>query len=475
MTARRGAARLVAAAHQRPDQRHLHRPAQRPGRRSRPSEQVPAAVLLALLVGVIQLGITLLRLGDLTRYISHGVIVGFTLGAGTPPRPGPDEEPARPGRPRGQRPRTTSCSRFWLTMTEGGDVHCADRPDRHGHYPRRAGGCGNSTARLGATRCPIPAAPGRGRPHGGSGLGASGWTTASACKIVGAMPPRPCRASSCPDLTWEPSARSWPATPSPSPCSACWKRWRWPRPSPAAPGRSSTSTSSASAKGLANLAGSFFQCFPGSGSLTRSAVNQQAGAVSQWSGVFAAAAVAGDGAAVRAAGPVHPAPRLAGLLMLAAFTHGGPQAARSSTCGPRASTPASSSPRRWRRSSSRSSSASSSASSCRSSSTSRAPPRSHLTELTVTPERRDPRAAAGGPAVRPDAAVQPGGRVVLRLGRRTWTSTSPRSRRAVPGVRVVVLRLKRVRNPDAVCLVLIESFLERLAVRRHRAVVRGAR
>ena len=37
-----------------------------------------AAVLMAFLVGAIQLGITLLRLGDLTRYISHSVIVGFT-------------------------------------------------------------------------------------------------------------------------------------------------------------------------------------------------------------------------------------------------------------------------------------------------------------------------------------------------------------------------------------------------------------
>ena len=32
-------------------------------------------------------------------------------------------------------------------------------------------------------------------------------------------------------------------------------------------------------EGLANLTGSFFQCMPGSGSLTRSAINQQAGAV----------------------------------------------------------------------------------------------------------------------------------------------------------------------------------------------------
>jgi SulP family sulfate permease len=46
------------------------------------------------------------------------------------------------------------------------------------------------------------------------------------------------------------------------------------------------------AEGLANLGGGFFQCLPGSGSLTRSAINFQAGAVSRWSGVFAAGAVA---------------------------------------------------------------------------------------------------------------------------------------------------------------------------------------
>jgi len=45
------------------------------------AERIPAAILLALLVGIVQMGITLLRLGDLTRYISHAVIVGFTLGA----------------------------------------------------------------------------------------------------------------------------------------------------------------------------------------------------------------------------------------------------------------------------------------------------------------------------------------------------------------------------------------------------------
>src|SRR5690606_10497509 len=46
-------------------------------------DRLQAAVLMAFLVGAIQLGITLLRLGDLTRYISHSVVVGFTLGAGS--------------------------------------------------------------------------------------------------------------------------------------------------------------------------------------------------------------------------------------------------------------------------------------------------------------------------------------------------------------------------------------------------------
>ena len=72
-------------------------------------------------------------------------------------------------------------------------------------------------------------------------------------------------------------------------------------------------------EGAANLAGSFFQCIPGSGSLTRSAVNQQAGAVSQWSGVFAAVAVAATVLLFAPLAQFIPRAALAGLLMLAAF------------------------------------------------------------------------------------------------------------------------------------------------------------
>ncbi|HBI43169.1 MAG TPA: sodium-independent anion transporter, partial [Planctomycetales bacterium] len=41
-----------------------------------------AVVLLALMVGIFQVVIALLKLGDLTRYVSESVILGFMAGAG---------------------------------------------------------------------------------------------------------------------------------------------------------------------------------------------------------------------------------------------------------------------------------------------------------------------------------------------------------------------------------------------------------
>src|SRR6185369_3027748 len=69
-------------------------------------------------------------------------------------------------------------------------------------------------------------------------------------------------------------------------------------------------------EGVANLTGSFFQCMPGSGSLTRSAINQQAGAQTQWSGVVSAVALIMLVFAKYAR--VIPRAALAGLLMLTA-------------------------------------------------------------------------------------------------------------------------------------------------------------
>ncbi|WP_158808014.1 SulP family inorganic anion transporter [Beijerinckia sp. L45] len=72
------------------------------------------------------------------------------------------------------------------------------------------------------------------------------------------------------------------------------------------------------AEGLANLAGGFFQCLPGSGSLSRSAINFQAGAMTRFSGILTALLVA---VAVLALAPLArfvPKPALAALLLLTA-------------------------------------------------------------------------------------------------------------------------------------------------------------
>jgi SulP family sulfate permease len=71
-------------------------------------------------------------------------------------------------------------------------------------------------------------------------------------------------------------------------------------------------------EGFANFTGSFFQCMPGSGSLTRSAINQQAGAQTQWSGVVSAVAVAAIVMLFAPYARYVPRSALAGLLMLTA-------------------------------------------------------------------------------------------------------------------------------------------------------------
>jgi sulfate permease, SulP family len=72
------------------------------------------------------------------------------------------------------------------------------------------------------------------------------------------------------------------------------------------------------AEGIANLAGGFFQCLPGSGSLSRSAINFQAGAATKFSGILTAGFVA---VAVLGLAPLAryvPKPALAALLLLTA-------------------------------------------------------------------------------------------------------------------------------------------------------------
>ena len=72
------------------------------------------------------------------------------------------------------------------------------------------------------------------------------------------------------------------------------------------------------AEGIGNLVGGFFQSLPGSGSLTRSAINYQSGAITRMSGVYSSLIV---GIVVLALGPYArfiPKSALAGLLFITA-------------------------------------------------------------------------------------------------------------------------------------------------------------
>jgi sulfate permease, SulP family len=72
------------------------------------------------------------------------------------------------------------------------------------------------------------------------------------------------------------------------------------------------------AEGIGNLTGGFFQSLPGSGSLTRSAINYQSGAITRMSGIYSSIIV---GVAVLALGPYArfiPKSALAGLLFITA-------------------------------------------------------------------------------------------------------------------------------------------------------------
>jgi SulP family sulfate permease len=278
-------------------------------------ERVSAAVLLALLVGAVQLGIALLRLGDLTRYVSHSVIVGFTVGAGA--LLVLDQLKNLLGLAARGSAEDHFLKRFWLSLTAGGGVH----------WPTALIGAGtiavvvtvrqlNGLRRDRGARFPIP-------QHlvAVALMAALVWAfrldDRYGVKIVGAIPAtlphfRP------PDLSWE-QARLLAGNAFAIAILGLLEAIAMAKSIAARTGQALDINQQCLSEGAANLAGSFFQCIPGSGSLTRSAVNQQAGAVSQWSGVFSAAAVAGTVLLFAPLAEYIPQASLAGLLMLAAF------------------------------------------------------------------------------------------------------------------------------------------------------------
>ena len=286
-----------------------------------PAEQrVTAAIMMAALVGLIQTGITLLRLGDLSRFISHAVVVGFTVGASI--LLVLDQLKNFLGLKGQGSHHDHFVTRLYLTLTEGGPIH----------GPTVAVATGTVALALVLRwvskrvgwRLPelLIAIVGAGLATWAFDLGSPEWGV----KLVEKIP------------------RSLPSFAIPT---FHWSLLRELSPSALAIALLGLLEAIAMAKsiaiktrqkldinqqclseGLANLTGSFFHCFPGSGSLTRSYINYQAGAATEWSGIIAAAAVAMTILLFAPLAQFIPRPALAGVLMLTATRMIDPEALR---------------------------------------------------------------------------------------------------------------------------------------------------
>ncbi len=274
-----------------------------------PDERVQAAVLLAFLAGAIQLGISMLRLGDLTRYISHSVIVGFTVGASM--LLVLDQTKNLLGQREMGGVHDHFLYRVWLSLTQGGPVH----------VPTLLVGVGSIglvlALRVVKRRMGWQLLPEFLIAVVVTAVATAAWgLDQQGVKVVGEIPARlpsfrlpALDAAAIHELASSALAIA---------LLGLLEAISMAKVLAAVTGQKLDMNQQCLSEGCANLAGSFFQCMPGAGSLTRSAINQQAGARTQWSAVISAVAVAVIMMAVAPYARFIPRSALAGLLMLTA-------------------------------------------------------------------------------------------------------------------------------------------------------------
>jgi SulP family sulfate permease len=227
-------------------------------------------------------------------------------------------------------------------------------------------------------------------------------------------------------------------------------------------------------EGVANTVGSFFQCYAGSGSLTRSAINHQAGAVTQWSGVISALAV---GATVLLFAPLAyyvPRSALAGILMVSAYrmvdSHKLAYHMRATKMDavivsataitavavsvefciligtfvsfliylPRAA-------------------------------------RINVTELVISPDRQVRERFSTDPPCNRFLLYNIEGELFFGSSTELSDELAKIDERADQGIRVILLRLKYARNVDGVCLDVLEDFIDRMEGRGITVILCGVR
>lgn len=272
--------------------------------------KVQAAILLAFLVGATQLGISLLRLGDLSRYISHSVIVGFTAGASA--LLVLDQTKNLLGMNAVGGAHDHFLLRFVSSLTDGGGVH----------FETAAVGLGTIAvvlllrrvkAQLGLHLLPelLLVVAGMAALTAWLGLDQRG------VRVVGEIP------AGFPTFAVPPidpaQVREFATGALAIALLGLLEAIAMAKAIAAHTRQKLDMNQQCLSEALANLSGSFFHCMPGSGSLTRSAINQQAGAATQWSGVVSAAAVALIMFAFAPYARLIPRAALAGILMVTAW------------------------------------------------------------------------------------------------------------------------------------------------------------
>jgi SulP family sulfate permease len=428
-----------------------------------------AMCLLAIMAGAIQIVISVLRLGDLTRYISESVVLGFMAGAGLLIALG------QVGNVLGLAQRGNGHQalvyRFWLTVSSGAPVNL-----RSIAVAGAAIALALVSRRL-VERYKLPRLDMFAALLVVSMLAAAaGWLRQDAGRaalvdVLGSVP------VGLPQFHVPSTRLAWLGEMSGSAVAVAilglLEALAIAKSIAGQTGQALDYNRQCLAEGLANLGGGFFQCLPGSGSLTRSAINFQAGAVTRLSGIFAAATVSLVMLSLAPLARFVPRAALAGLLVITAYRL-----------------------IEWRRL----------ARAVRASRYDAAlvlttglaavfgsvelailigvaaslvlfvPRAAHLVprELVVGPDRVVRRARPGDPRCRLVAIYDIEGELFFGAAPELDRLLSAVAAR-LNGARVVVLRLRRSRNPDFVCLERLERFCRDMAAAEIAVVLTGVR
>ncbi|MCE9545028.1 MAG: SulP family inorganic anion transporter [Planctomycetia bacterium] len=436
-------------------------------------DRVQAAILLAGMVGAIQLAIALFRLGDLSRFISHAVIVGFTFGAAV--LLVLDQFKNLAGLPTVGTGDDHFLKRFWLSALHAGQLLGDTTASRASQAALLVGLITMAVALglRGLNRWLRIRLPDLLVAVMVSAAIVWWWKLDTVgVKVVGTIPAS-LPTFALPAFEWH-RARTLFSGSVAIALLGILEAVSMAKAIASQTRQKIDVNQQCVSEALANIAGSMFHCYPGSGSLTRSTINQQAGAQTQWSGVIAAVAVALTMVAFAPYAFYIPKAGLAGILMISAgrlvnwrelkyylrttrfdawivaLTAISAVVVSVEFCVligvflsflfyvPRAA-------------------------------------RVFLTQLTLTPERTVRERVASDP---------PCGRIrIYSLEGELFFGASPEleqhldliSEDVAGGMRVLVLRMKRVRNPDAVCLEILDRFVARMRDAQVCVVLCGVR